>query len=661
MTLMKKTTPSQTILVQLLVLLFASNMIAAPIPEPVTYQGRLDDNGSPANGLFELRVGVHDTNVGGAILDLLTNNVTVSNGLFTTVLQLNSASITAGSLRWLELGVRTNGSVSAFTTLSPRQQLTYTPYALRATTADFARDLPQGLITDYNIADDSITAVKIEANQVVKSVNSLRDNVTLTAGSGITITPLGNTLTIADSNADWKLTGNSASPGQFLGTINNQPLELRVNNQRGLRIESNTNGAPNVIAGSPVNFVLAGVVGSTIAGGGALNYEGAPYTNSVSSDLAVIGGGLNNGIGSESRGSTIGGGLANNIATNSSASTIAGGDINIIGTNSAFSTIGGGKQNGIDGDSIYATIAGGYNNHIRPGSPFSKIGGGASNQIGTNSPRSVIGGGHVNFITPNAPYATIPGGYSNAATNHAFAAGYRANANHSGSFVWADSTEADFASTVSNQFRVRANGGMQVVGSTAQPALHFTGARIGGLSTPVGLAENTQITGQSAPALRVSNAGGNAIDGALSVSANGTGFIATFGNASTIVSRLATNGTWTALAFNPTSDRNAKEHFQPIDAREILEKVSAMELTRWNYKAAPGVEHIGPMAQDFQAAFGLGTDDKHIATVDADGVALAAIQGLNQKVERKNAEIDELKREVEILKQTVAELVRSKE
>jgi hypothetical protein len=57
------------------------------------------------------------------------------------------------------------------------------------------------------------------------------------------------------------------------------------------------------------------------------------------------------------------------------------------------------------------------------------------------------------------------------------------------------------------------------------------------------------------------------------------------------------------------------------------------------------------MAQDFHAAFGLGTDDKHIATVDADGVALAAIQGLNQKLEEKNARIAELERRLEILEQ----------
>ena len=64
------------------------------------------------------------------------------------------------------------------------------------------------------------------------------------------------------------------------------------------------------------------------------------------------------------------------------------------------------------------------------------------------------------------------------------------------------------------------------------------------------------------------------------------------------------------------------------------------------------------MAQDFHAAFGLGTDDKHIATVDADGVALAAIQGLNQKLNEKDAEIQALKQSVAELKETLTKLAQ---
>ena len=93
------------------------------------------------------------------------------------------------------------------------------------------------------------------------------------------------------------------------------------------------------------------------------------------------------------------------------------------------------------------------------------------------------------------------------------------------------------------------------------------------------------------------------------------------------------NGSVTAASFNPTSDRNAKENFQAVSPSEVLARVAVLPIQEWNFKADAGTRHIGPMAQDFYAAFGVGMDDKHIATVDADGVALAAIQGLNEKVE----------------------------
>jgi hypothetical protein len=99
------------------------------------------------------------------------------------------------------------------------------------------------------------------------------------------------------------------------------------------------------------------------------------------------------------------------------------------------------------------------------------------------------------------------------------------------------------------------------------------------------------------------------------------------------------------------SDRNSKEAFTAINPRAVLEKVSALPITQWRYKAeADGTEHIGPMAQDFHAAFGLnGNDDKHISTVDEGGVALAAIQGLNQKLEETRTENADLRARLEKL------------
>ena len=101
------------------------------------------------------------------------------------------------------------------------------------------------------------------------------------------------------------------------------------------------------------------------------------------------------------------------------------------------------------------------------------------------------------------------------------------------------------------------------------------------------------------------------------------------------------------------SDRRLKQDFAPVDAVDVLARVLALPVQTWSYKAQPGLRHLGPVAQDFRGAFGLGADDVSIASVDEAGVALAAIQGLNAKLERENArlraELAELRGAVEAL------------
>ena len=125
--------------------------------------------------------------------------------------------------------------------------------------------------------------------------------------------------------------------------------------------------------------------------------------------------------------------------------------------------------------------------------------------------------------------------------------------------------------------------------------------------------------------------------------------------------KLEVNGEVTATAINLTSDRNAKERFKPVNSREVLAKVAALPISEWQYKAQGDTRHLGPMAQDFREAFALGRDEKHIATVDADGVALAAIQGLNEKLEEqvrdKEARIGELEKTVAELKALITQVL----
>lgn len=108
------------------------------------------------------------------------------------------------------------------------------------------------------------------------------------------------------------------------------------------------------------------------------------------------------------------------------------------------------------------------------------------------------------------------------------------------------------------------------------------------------------------------------------------------------------------------SDRNAKRNIRRVDGQEILDRLSRIPISRWSYKAqADDIEHIGPMAQDFYAAFGLGGDDKKISTLDPAGVALAAIQELHRKTQQLSTqadEIDDLNKRINELEALVQEL-----
>ncbi len=121
----------------------------------------------------------------------------------------------------------------------------------------------------------------------------------------------------------------------------------------------------------------------------------------------------------------------------------------------------------------------------------------------------------------------------------------------------------------------------------------------------------------------------------------------------TVGVELAPGGnSWSAI-----SDRALKENFIRVDSARVLEKLARVPITRWNLKSQdPSIRHIGAMAQDFYAAFGVGESERHISTSDADGVALAAIQGLYEIVKEKEGEIDALQTRVAALEDSVRKM-----
>ena len=100
------------------------------------------------------------------------------------------------------------------------------------------------------------------------------------------------------------------------------------------------------------------------------------------------------------------------------------------------------------------------------------------------------------------------------------------------------------------------------------------------------------------------------------------------------------------------SDIYSKESMNEVDGRTVLNKLDSVTIFTWNYIAEdPSIRHMGPMAQDFFAAYKLGEDERHIATIDSDGVALAAIKGLHDLVRQQAAELAGQRGELRELKE----------
>jgi hypothetical protein len=248
-------------------------------------------------------------------------------------------------------------------------------------------------------------------------------------------------------------------------------------------------------------------------------------------------------------------------------------------------------------------------------------------------------GGGVEMNSSSAPgFDAVAFGYSTAAGEKSFAVGGgRTGAGGFGSFAYSDTTApaAPFTPGYSNQpgeFLVNASGGMAIhavpsgYGTLGPDVTDLTiGVKSSGIDADVDIVMRTRsgLTG----ALALSDSLGS-FNLYTVPTAGMTRYLRTSANGA----YLSTGGIWTN-----GSSRTFKKNFTPVNPLEMLNKVAALPLSTWNYKNAADGLHVGPMAEDFKAAFGLGSDAQHIGTVDADGVALAAIQGLNQKLETENA------------------------
>ncbi len=338
-------------------------------------------------------------------------------------------------------------------------------------------------------------------------------------------------------------------------------------------IENRAAGRHAVVAGGSENSASAA---HAVVAGGAENSAtvqfatiGGGEANTAAGTRATISGGHRNSA--IQLDATVSGGARN--TAGGTHATVGGGSHNEAGGRDA--TVGGGSNNSAGG--THTTVAGGAGNDA---SGFgSTVGGGAGNLASENHAtvagglgneaagvHATVGGGTGNRAT--GAYATVPGGLLNeAAAPHSLAAGQRARvaAEHTGAILFADSSAADFHSVAADEFAVRATGGLRFV---------------------TGLDEH-----------------GSAASGVILHSGSGA---------------------WSSL-----SSRVAKAGVRPVDPTAVLAFVTQLPISTWHYRGQDAsIQHMGPMAEDL-ALLGLGEDDRTISSIDADGVSLAAIQGLH--------------------------------
>jgi len=165
-----------------------------------TYQGRFYDGATPANGNYDMRFHVYSLSSGGVVLaGPITNApIVVSNGLFTTTLDFGPG-VFNGQVCWLQIGARTNGSAGGYTALSPRQQLTPTPYAIFAEGANAANlvgSIPAGDLSGVN--GSGLTGVALlggmnifNGNQTIDGALTISDGQGATNFTDLTIGPGG--------------------------------------------------------------------------------------------------------------------------------------------------------------------------------------------------------------------------------------------------------------------------------------------------------------------------------------------------------------------------------------------------------------------------------------------------------------------------------------
>jgi hypothetical protein len=401
--------------------------------------------------------------------------------------------------------------------------------------------------------------------------------------------------------------GTAQAPGSFVGAGG-----YEYGQQSGAAAGGGNvaDGTDSFIGAGDLNVITSGGTGSFIGGGGSADFSHGTQ-NSISAADSFIGAGDNNRVSAQE--GFVGGGTGATVTGNYSGIAAGFGDgvtgnrsfagaggFNLVSAQAAFVGAGNGNAAKAEGSFVGAggtSVSNGGNLAL---GQDSFVGAGDAN--GASGTANFIGGGAYALIASTATYSVLAGGQSNV---------------------------------------VAPNGGVNLQYASVGGGIGNTAS---GLSSTTPGGEDNTATGTVSFAAGYDAKAVHNGSFVWSDYVNGSGFVddkaanqfvvRASGGTVFYSNEKATSGvelTEGSGAWANLSDRNAKTDIVPLDDASILAKVAALPISSWQYKSERGVRHIGPMAQDFYAAFGVGTDDRHITSIDEDGVALAAIKALHAK------------------------------
>ncbi|WP_254863871.1 tail fiber domain-containing protein [Halovivax gelatinilyticus] len=332
----------------------------------------------------------------------------------------------------------------------------------------------------------------------------------------------------------------------------------------------------------------------------------------------IVTGHSENGVAEDAVGATIGGG---------------GSETNPNVAEDEYATVGGGEGNEATGN--FSTVGGGGSNAATQ--QRSTVGGGLNNEA--DGIRSTIAGGVNNYASDND--ATIAGGNNNDATGGQSTVG-------GGFYNEATATN----STIGGGRYNEAGGENSTVGGGEDNKAVGENSTVGGGEDNEAGGENSTVAGGQA----------NEASGDYSFAA-GRGAWAThdgsfvFGDSS--IAAVSSDGEDEARfqmevyapEFNETSARETKTAIEPVDPAAVLEDLTSLEVSTWEFVDRDSGRHMGPMAEDFAEIFGLGVDDGSISSTDRHGVAFAAIQGLAEKLDELVDRVESLDEQIDAVEE----------